>query len=95
MLLQAYTSQILAIVMFALKMSEDRLSMLPRRKEIIDGLKCLHGEYEISAAIYLQYANYLFFLNMRNLCIVFYVFFLHLMQHNNNNAIDFICSLMH
>lgn len=41
--LQAYTSQILAFVMFALMMSEDRVSMQPRRKQIIDGLRLLPG----------------------------------------------------
>merc|ERR1712107_322651 len=35
---KAYTSQFLALVMFALVMSEDRLSMVPRRSEIIRGL---------------------------------------------------------
>uniref|UniRef100_A0A914V3J3 glutamine--fructose-6-phosphate transaminase (isomerizing) n=1 Tax=Plectus sambesii TaxID=2011161 RepID=A0A914V3J3_9BILA len=38
---KAYTSQILALVMFALVMSEDRISMQARRKEIIDALKNL------------------------------------------------------
>ena len=32
---QAYTSQILSLVMFGLVMSEDRLSLQPRRREII------------------------------------------------------------
>merc|ERR1712025_1184691 len=40
---KAYTSQFIALVMFALVMSEDRLSMLPRRSEIIGGLKDLPG----------------------------------------------------
>jgi glucosamine 6-phosphate synthetase-like amidotransferase/phosphosugar isomerase protein len=44
-LMQAYTSQILAIVMFALMMSEDRVSMQPRRKSIIDSLKILPGNF--------------------------------------------------
>lgn len=38
---KAYTSQILALVMFALMMCEDRVSMQTRRKEIIDGLTVL------------------------------------------------------
>jgi glucosamine--fructose-6-phosphate aminotransferase (isomerizing) len=38
---KAYTSQILALVMFALVISEDRISMQPRRYEIIDGLRKL------------------------------------------------------
>jgi len=40
---KAYTSQFLALVMFALVMSEDRLSLVPRRAEIIAGLKDLPG----------------------------------------------------
>jgi len=40
---KAYTSQFLALVMFALVMSEDRLSMVPRRSEIIRGLQDLPG----------------------------------------------------
>uniref|UniRef100_A0A0X3PHR9 glutamine--fructose-6-phosphate transaminase (isomerizing) n=1 Tax=Schistocephalus solidus TaxID=70667 RepID=A0A0X3PHR9_SCHSO len=35
---KAYTSQIIALVMFALVLSEDRISLLERRKSIIDGL---------------------------------------------------------
>lgn len=35
---KAYTSQFLALVMMALQLSEDRLSLQERRKEIIDGL---------------------------------------------------------
>ena len=38
---KAYTSQFLALVMFALVMSEDRISMQPRRSEIIQGLRDL------------------------------------------------------
>lgn len=38
---KAYTSQFISIVMFALVMSEDRISMQPRRSEIIQGLKNL------------------------------------------------------
>uniref|UniRef100_A0A0N5A7S0 glutamine--fructose-6-phosphate transaminase (isomerizing) n=1 Tax=Syphacia muris TaxID=451379 RepID=A0A0N5A7S0_9BILA len=38
---KAYTSQILSLVMFALSMSDDRISMQPRRQEIIKGLKTL------------------------------------------------------
>lgn len=38
---KAYTSQIIALVMFALVMSEDRISMQPRRAEIIAALKAL------------------------------------------------------
>merc|ERR1711963_1163876 len=38
---KAYTSQILSLVMFALVMSEDRISLQPRRAEIIQGLKAL------------------------------------------------------
>ena len=42
---QAYTSQIIALVMFVLMVSEDLVSMQPRRKQIIDGLKQLPGTY--------------------------------------------------
>jgi glucosamine--fructose-6-phosphate aminotransferase (isomerizing) len=38
---KAYTSQFVSLVMFALVMSEDRVSLQSRRKEIIDGLKSL------------------------------------------------------
>lgn len=38
---KAYTSQFISIVMFALVMCEDRISMLPRRSEIIQGLRQL------------------------------------------------------
>merc|ERR1719422_1820708 len=38
---KAYTSQILSLTMFALVMSEDRLSFRPRRSEIIQALKSL------------------------------------------------------
>ena len=47
-LLQAYTSQLLSIVMFALMMSEDRVSMQERRKQIIDDLKILPGNEDTS-----------------------------------------------
>lgn len=42
--LQAYTSQFVALVMFGLVMSEDRVSLQERRKDIIDGLSKLSGE---------------------------------------------------
>lgn len=38
---KAYTSQFISLVMFALVMSEDRLSLRPRRSEIIAGLQKL------------------------------------------------------
>lgn len=38
---KAYTSQFISLVMFALLMCEDRISMQERRKEIIRGLKAL------------------------------------------------------
>ena len=38
---KAYTSQFISLVMFGLVMSEDRISMQPRRSEIIMGLKRL------------------------------------------------------
>lgn len=40
---KAYTSQIIALVMFSLVISEDRISMQPRRLEIIQALKKLAG----------------------------------------------------
>lgn len=42
--IQAYTSQFVALIMFALMMSEDRLSLQKRRLEIIDGLRVLPGQ---------------------------------------------------
>ncbi|KAJ1919974.1 glutamine--fructose-6-phosphate transaminase (isomerizing) [Mycoemilia scoparia] len=36
---KAYTSQFLALVMMALQLSEDRISMIKRRQDIIDGLR--------------------------------------------------------
>ncbi|GAA57585.1 glucosamine--fructose-6-phosphate aminotransferase (isomerizing), partial [Clonorchis sinensis] len=38
---KAYTSQVIALVMFALVLSEDRISLQPRREAIIDGLRAL------------------------------------------------------
>jgi glucosamine--fructose-6-phosphate aminotransferase (isomerizing) len=38
---KAYTSQFISLVMFALVLSDDRMSMQPRRAEIIDGLRRL------------------------------------------------------
>merc|ERR1712018_922003 len=38
---KAYTSQVLCLIMFALVMSEDRISLQPRRQEIINCLKDL------------------------------------------------------
>lgn len=45
--LQAYTSQFVALIMFSLMMSEDRLSLQKRRLEIIHGLKVLPGQYAL------------------------------------------------
>lgn len=42
--LQAYTSQFVALIMFALLMCDDRISMQPRRREIIQGLRVLPGK---------------------------------------------------
>ncbi|VDD94809.1 unnamed protein product [Enterobius vermicularis] len=36
---KAYTSQILSLIMFALTMSDDRISLQPRRRQIIDAMK--------------------------------------------------------
>ncbi|XP_034938830.1 glutamine--fructose-6-phosphate aminotransferase [isomerizing] 2-like isoform X2 [Chelonus insularis] len=41
---KAYTSQFISLVMFALVMSEDRISLRPRRLEIIEGLKNLDNQ---------------------------------------------------
>ncbi|KAF7991143.1 hypothetical protein HCN44_002705 [Aphidius gifuensis] len=41
---KAYTSQFISLVMFALVMSEDRLSLRQRRKDIIEGLKNLDNQ---------------------------------------------------
>lgn len=43
--LQAYTSQFVALIMFALLMCDDRISMQPRRREIIQGLRILPGRF--------------------------------------------------
>ena len=40
---KAYTSQYIALILIALQLSEDRLSCVERRKEIIDGLNKLPG----------------------------------------------------
>lgn len=44
---KAYTSQILALVMFALVMSEDRISAQPRRQEIIAALQQLPDQIRL------------------------------------------------
>lgn len=41
---QAYTSQFVALIMFGLMMSEDRISLQKRRLEIINGLRMLPGK---------------------------------------------------
>ena len=41
---KAYTSQYIALVMMALQLSEDRISLSPRRSAIIDGLHELPGQ---------------------------------------------------
>uniref|UniRef100_A0A0N5BA57 glutamine--fructose-6-phosphate transaminase (isomerizing) n=1 Tax=Strongyloides papillosus TaxID=174720 RepID=A0A0N5BA57_STREA len=38
---KAYTSQIISAIMFALSLSDDRISVVKRRQEIIDGLRSL------------------------------------------------------
>lgn len=42
--MQAYTSQYIALLMMALQLSEDRISMTERRKQIIDGLHSLPSQ---------------------------------------------------
>jgi glucosamine--fructose-6-phosphate aminotransferase (isomerizing) len=46
---KAYTSQFIALVMFALMMSEDRISMMARRCEVIQALKKLPGKHRLLA----------------------------------------------
>lgn len=41
---KAYTSQFIALVMMAIQLSEDRISMTERRNQIIDGLHELPGQ---------------------------------------------------
>ena len=41
---KAYTSQYIALVMFALSLSDDRVSKIDRRIEIIQGLKLIPGQ---------------------------------------------------
>lgn len=40
---KAYTSQFIALILIALQLSEDRMSVSARRKEIVDGLNALPG----------------------------------------------------
>lgn len=42
--IQAYTSQFVALIMFALMLSEDKLSLQKRRLEIINSLRVLPGQ---------------------------------------------------
>ena len=44
LLLQAYTSQYVALLMIALQLSEDRISFTERRNQIINGLHALPGQ---------------------------------------------------
>ena len=46
-LLQAYTSQIIAMVMLALVLSADRISFQQRRREIIEALAHLPGQLRL------------------------------------------------
>lgn len=48
---KAYTSQFISLVMFALMMCEDRISMKPRREAIIEGLKKLPGQIKTVLAL--------------------------------------------
>ena len=41
---QAYTSQYIALIMMAIQLSEDRISLTERRNQIIDGLHALPGQ---------------------------------------------------
>lgn len=48
---KAYTSQFISLVMFALMMCEDRISIQPRRSEIIQGLKTLADQIKEVLAV--------------------------------------------
>ncbi|BFZ17686.1 hypothetical protein BsWGS_20725 [Bradybaena similaris] len=48
---KAYTSQFVSLALFALVMSEDRISMQARRKEIIDGLRQLPEQIKTVLAL--------------------------------------------
>lgn len=61
--IQAYTSQFVSLVMFALMMSEDRLSLQPRRLEIINGLRVLPGQFRKHQKQMLTYFVCLFVMN--------------------------------
>ena len=43
-MIQAYTSQYIALLMMAIQLSEDRISLTERRRQIIDGLHALPGQ---------------------------------------------------
>lgn len=43
---KAYTSQLVALIMFALSLSEDRASKIARRNEIIEGLGKVSGQFK-------------------------------------------------
>lgn len=51
---QAYTSQFISLVMFGLMMSEDRISLQDRRREIIHGLQSLPGMFQNNTSLNFQ-----------------------------------------
>lgn len=51
---QAYTSQFISLVMFGLMMSEDRVSLQDRRREIIRGLQSLPGMFQNDTSLNAQ-----------------------------------------
>lgn len=51
---QAYTSQFISLVMFGLMMSEDRVSLQDRRREIIRGLRSLPGVFPNDTSLSFQ-----------------------------------------
>lgn len=61
--IQAYTSQFVSLIMFALMMCEDRLSLQPRRLEIISGLRVLPGQFRKHQEHILTYFVCLFLMN--------------------------------
>uniref|UniRef100_A0A8C2DQ60 glutamine--fructose-6-phosphate transaminase (isomerizing) n=1 Tax=Cyprinus carpio TaxID=7962 RepID=A0A8C2DQ60_CYPCA len=71
---KAYTSQFVALIMFALLMCDDRISMQPRRREIIQGLKVLPELSRIASKVILvicynsKFDKFCVFVHMCILC---------------------------
>lgn len=56
---KAYTSQMISLVMFALMISEDRISAQPRRSEIIQGLRHLPDQIK-EVNVFTGFAPYVY-----------------------------------